>query len=58
MSRDSFADRFDQALKGWPSLAEAFTRGGGNEVHAQVAGLNYSGRPLGADELCPPEWRD
>ncbi len=58
VSRDSFADRFDQALKGWPSLAEAFTRGGGNEVHAQVAGLNYSGRPLGADELCPPEWRD
>lgn len=57
LSRDSFADRFDQALKGWPALAEAFTRGG-NEVRAQVAGLNYSGRPLGADELCPPEWRD
>ena len=49
VSCDSFRDRFDAALAGWPELAEAFTRGG-SELRDAVARLNYSGKPLGADE--------
>ena len=48
-SSESFADRFQAALMGWPSLAVAFTRGG-EELRREVAGLNYSGKPLGASE--------
>lgn len=48
-SRDSFADRFESALAGWPALAAAFARGG-KELHAAVGGLNYSGMPLGEAE--------
>ena len=56
LSCDSFPDRFDKALVGWPALAEAFTHGG-EELRDAVAGLNYSGVVLGADELCPPDQR-
>jgi hypothetical protein len=56
-SNDSFMDRFDAALEGWPALAEAFTHGG-DELRAAVAGLNYSGVPLDADERCPEELKD
>ena len=44
-STDSFADRFDEALRGWPALALAFTHGG-DELREAVAGLNYSGMPV------------
>lgn len=44
-STDSFADRFDEALHGWPALALAFTHGG-DELREAVAGLNYSGMPV------------
>lgn len=43
-STDSFADRFDAALRDWPELAFAFTHGG-EELTTAVAGLNYSGMP-------------
>lgn len=56
VSHDSFPERFDQALAGWPALAQAFTRGG-DELRRAVAGLNYSGVPLGTDEVCPPDQR-
>ena len=56
LSCDSFPDRFDKALAGWPALSEAFTRGG-EQLREAVAGLNYSGVVLGADEICPPEKR-
>ena len=43
-STESFPDRFDAALRGWPALALAFTHGG-DELREAVAGLNYSGTP-------------
>lgn len=54
-SNESFPEVFDRALKGWPTLSEAFTHGG-EELRAAVTGLNYSGMPLGADEA--PESAD
>lgn len=48
-SCDSFTDRFEAALEGWPALAQAFTHGG-DELREAVAGLNYSGKPLGENE--------
>ncbi len=52
VSCDSFTDRFEKGLAGWPSLAQAFTHGG-EELREAVARLNYSGTPLGEDEECP-----
>ena len=52
-STASFKDLFDAALADWPKLAAAFTHGGG-ELREAVAGLNYSGQPLGSDEGATP----
>lgn len=45
-SHDSFADRFELALAGWPGLAEAFVRGG-DELAREIADTNYSGARAG-----------
>ena len=44
-STASFKDLFDEALAGWPALAEAFTHGGA-ELHDAIGEINYSGQPL------------
>lgn len=56
VSHETFRERFEGALEGWPALSLAFTRGG-DDLREAVGGLNYSGVPLGADEVCPPEKR-
>lgn len=48
-SSESFPEVFDRALKAWPDLARAFTLGG-EGLREAVAGLNYSGMPLGESE--------
>ena len=56
VSHETFRERFEGALEGWPALSLAFTRGG-DDLREAVGGLNYSGVPLGSDEVCPPEKR-
>ena len=42
-SHASFMDLFEEGVRGYPQLAEAFCRGG-DAIEEAVAGLNYSGK--------------
>lgn len=45
-SHASFADLFEEALRAYPQLAEAFVHADWERFDAAVGGLNYDGRPM------------